>query len=111
MFDYTATPSLSTELCQPETLHAAWRKVRGNKGGPGSDGVTIQQFEANLTKHLHQLSRELTEERYYPLPLQKFTINKSNGSTREPLCTDAERSDCATRRLRSHRPNLRGEVS
>ena len=83
MFDYTATPSLSTELCQPETLHAAWRKVRGNKGGPGSDGVTIQQFEANLTKHLHQLSRELTEERYYPLPLQKFTINKSNGSTRK----------------------------
>jgi len=33
-----------TQLCQPETLYAAWRKVRANKGGPGSDGVTIQQF-------------------------------------------------------------------
>ena len=83
MFDNRSTASLSTELCQPETLHAAWRKVRSNKGGPGSDGVTIQQFETHLTKHLRQLSRELTEERYYPLPVQKFTMKKPNGSVRE----------------------------
>ena len=83
MLDYTLNNSLSTQLCQPETLHAAWRKVRANKGGPGSDGVTIQQFEANLTRHLRQLSREIAEERYYPLPVQQFTIRKSNGGTRE----------------------------
>ena len=83
MLDYTPNTSLTTQLYQPETLHAAWQKVRANKGGPGSDGVTIQQFEANLTKHLRQLSRELAEERYYPLPIQKFTMKKSNGSTRE----------------------------
>ncbi len=83
MLDYTPSPSLSTQLCEPETLHAAWRKVRSNKGGPGIDGVTIQQFETHLTKHLRQLSRELTEDRYYPLPVQKFTIEKSNGTTRE----------------------------
>ena len=83
MLDYTPSTSLTTQLCQPETLHAAWRKVRANKGAPGSDGVTIQQFEANLAKHLRQLSRELAEERYYPLPVQKFTMKKSNGSTRD----------------------------
>ena len=83
MLDYTLNNSLATQLCQPETLHAAWRKVRANKGGPGSDGVTIQQFEVNLAKHLHQLARELAEERYYPLPVQKFTMKKSNGSARE----------------------------
>lgn len=83
MFDYTPEPSLATQLCQPETLHAAWRKVRANKGGAGSDGVTIQQFEANLARHLRQISRELAEERYYPLPIQKFTIKKANGTTRE----------------------------
>ncbi len=83
MLDYTLNNSLATQLYQPETLNAAWRKVRANKGGPGSDGVTIQQFEANLTKHLRQLSREIAEERYYPLPVQQFTIKKANGSTRE----------------------------
>lgn len=83
MLDYTPETSLATQLCHPETLHAAWRKVRANKGGPGSDGVTIQKFEANLTKHLRQLSREIEEERYYPLPVQRFTMKKTNGSTRE----------------------------
>lgn len=83
MLEYTPNNSLATQLCHPDTLHAAWRKVRANKGGPGSDGVTIQQFEANLTKHLGQLSREIAEERYYPLPVQQFTMRKANGSTRE----------------------------
>ena len=83
MLDYTPNTSLATQLCQPETLHAAWRKVRANKSAPGSDGITIQQFEANRTRHLRQLSRELAEERYYPLPVQKFTMKKSNGSTRD----------------------------
>ena len=83
MLDYTPNTSLTAQLCQPETLHAAWRKVRANKGGPGSDGVTIQRFEANLTKHLRQLSREIAEERYYPLPVQQFTVRKANGGTRE----------------------------
>ena len=83
MLNPTPSLSLTTQLCQPETLAAAWRKVRGNKGGPGSDGVTIQQFETELNRHLRQLARELAEERYYPLPVQKFTIKKANGSTRK----------------------------
>lgn len=83
MFTDTSNAALATQLYQPETLNAAWRKVRANKGGPGSDGITIQQFEVNLAKHLRQLSRELAEERYYPLPVQKFMIKKADGSTRE----------------------------
>ena len=83
MLNFTPDVPLTTQLCHPETLDAAWRKVRANKGGPGSDGVTIQQFEANLAQHIRQLARELDEERYYPLPVQKFTVKKANGSTRE----------------------------
>ena len=70
MFDYTPSTSLTTQLCQPETLYTAWRKIRANKGGPGSDGVTIQQFEANLPKPLRQLSRELAEERTIRFPFR-----------------------------------------
>ena len=83
MFNSTPSFPLTTQLCQTETLEAAWRKVRVNKGGPGSDGVTIQQFETELNRHLRHLARELAEERYYPLPVQKFTIKKENGSTRK----------------------------
>lgn len=83
MIHNTPTASLTEQLCEIETLETAWRKVRANKGGPGSDGVTIQQFETHLTKHLNQLSREIGEERYYPLPVQTFIVKKANGSTRE----------------------------
>ena len=83
MFNSAPSLSLTTQLCQTETLEAAWRKVRVNKGSPGSDGVTIQQFETELNRHLRQLARELAEERYYPLPVKKFTIKKENGSTRK----------------------------
>ncbi len=83
MFNHFETTSLTNQLRQLETLEAAWRKVRANKGGPGSDGVTIQQFETQLPKHLRELASELAEERYYPLPAQKFMLKKSNGNTRE----------------------------
>ena len=69
---------INPKLC---TLHGA-RSVP-TREGPGSDGITIQQFEINLPKHLRQLSRELAEERYYPLPVQKFMIKKADGGTRE----------------------------
>ena len=83
MFNHFETTSLTNQLRQLETLEAAWRKVRANKGGPGSDGVTIQQFETQLPKHLRELASELAVERYYPLPAQKFMLKKSNGNTRE----------------------------
>ena len=83
MIHNSSSVTLTSQLCCIETLEAAWRKVRKNKGGPGSDGITVQQFEAQLNKHLNQLSRELSEERYYPLPVQTFMVKKANGSTRE----------------------------
>ena len=39
MLDYMSNPSLSTQLCHPETLHAAWRKVRANDPSAHSDVV------------------------------------------------------------------------
>ena len=61
MFNHIETTSLTNQLCQLETLDAAWRKVRANKGGPGSDGVTIQQFESDLPKHLRQSEKHYSE--------------------------------------------------
>ena len=83
MFNVCSESSLSDQLCCPDTLEIAWRKVRANKGAPGSDGVGIQQFEMKLRKHLRQLGRELAEERYYPLPIRKFIVRKPDGGTRE----------------------------
>ena len=41
-------PALNEDLLEqvllPQNLHRAWKRVRSNKGAPGIDGTTIEQF-------------------------------------------------------------------
>jgi len=74
---------LINEVCELETLMSAWRKVRANKGMPGVDFVTIQPFESSLTENLHQLSTQLSEDRYYPMPIKRIAVKKASGGIRE----------------------------
>ena len=71
------------KVCEMETLMNAWKKVRANKGGPGVDFLTIQQFEFSLTENLQELSAQLREDRYYPMPIKRVAIKKASGGMRE----------------------------
>lgn len=75
--------ALFHQLSSPESLMAAWKKVRANKGGPGLDLITIQQFERNLVASLEDLSLRLREERYYPMPIRRVQMEKASGGKRE----------------------------
>ena len=74
---------LMNKVCDMETLMNAWKKVRANKGMPGIDFVTIQQFESTLTENLQELSMQLKEDRYYPMPIKRIAVKKASGGTRE----------------------------
>ena len=37
---------LITRILQPENLKIAWKHVRANKGAPGVDKVTVEEFPA-----------------------------------------------------------------
>lgn len=71
------------KVCEMETLMSAWKKVRANKGVPGVDFVTIQQFESSLKENLQQLSAQLSEDRYYPMPIKRIAVKKASGGRRE----------------------------
>ena len=75
--------TLMTRIASEETLYAAWRKVRANRGAAGSDAVTISQFEERLTDHLAGLGRRLRDETYLPGALRRTTFPKRDGSLRE----------------------------
>lgn len=69
MFDHTS-------------LHNAFLAVQENHGCAGVDGVTIAQFEEDLTANLVALCKELNDQTYSPLPLLKIQVAKKNGEPR-----------------------------
>ena len=38
------------EILQPENLAQAWKRVKANKGAPGIDGMTVEDFPAFARK-------------------------------------------------------------
>ena len=54
-----------------DVLRSAWYLVLENKGGPGIDGVTIQQvLESDPFKLLEEIQEELRAKTYKPSPIK-----------------------------------------
>lgn len=72
-----------SQICIIENLYAAWRKVRANRGAGGIDAVSLKDFEKNLRDNLTELSKNLLNKTYQPLPVKFVKIMKANGKLRE----------------------------
>ncbi len=66
-------------LCTKHWLAAGFRRVKQNKGSPGVDGVTIQEFERRLDGELSRLKEELQSWTYQPSPVRRVEIPKAGG--------------------------------
>ena len=73
---------LLDKITAEENLHAAWRLVRANRGGPGTDAIGLNEYEEGLAQNLAGLRRRLRNETYVPLPLRRASLPKRDGSTR-----------------------------
>jgi len=69
-------------ICSHQNLRQAWNKVKSNKGGPGVDRVTIDDFNQNLDENLTTLCDQLENGDYTPLPVQRIYIGKDDGNRR-----------------------------
>ncbi len=78
----TEQRSLFDQLCSPERLRAGFKAVKKNRGSPGIDGITLDQFESRLDEELAQLQNDLQGWRYAPKPVRQVDIPKP-GSKRE----------------------------
>src|ERR1700735_4625056 len=74
--------ALMDKVFAPDTLAAAWTKVRANKGAAGVDGQSIERFEARGGLYLGELSAGLREGPYYPQAVKRVEIPKGDGRTR-----------------------------
>ena len=57
----------------------AFLQVKDNKGAPGVDGQTIDDFEADLKNNLYKLWNRLSSGTYFPPPVRAVEIPKPHG--------------------------------
>ncbi|MEW8229609.1 MAG: group II intron reverse transcriptase/maturase [Candidatus Thiodiazotropha endolucinida] len=74
--------NLMERILSPENLHAAWKQVKGNKGSPGVDGVSIEDYPQWARKHWAATRRALEGGYYIPQPVARVEIPKPNGGSR-----------------------------
>lgn len=57
----------------------AWIKVKGNKGAPGADGQSIEDFEKDLKGNLYKVWNRMSSGTYFPPPVMAVEIPKPHG--------------------------------
>jgi RNA-directed DNA polymerase len=77
------TMHLMEEVCERENLVRAWQRVRGNKGAPGVDGMTIEDAKSYLREHWPELRSQLLGGTYQPQPVRRVEIPKPDGGVRK----------------------------
>ena len=79
-------PALQEELLEAvvasANMHAAWARVKSNKGAPGIDGMTIEEFPAFAKVHWPAIRQALMDGGYRPSPVRRVMIPKPGGGER-----------------------------
>jgi RNA-directed DNA polymerase len=66
-----------------QMVWAAFKAVKGNKGAPGVDGQTIEEFEEDLENNLYRVWNRLSSGAYFPPPVLRVEIPKRDGGVRK----------------------------
>ena len=74
--------SLMEAVVEKGNMWRAYRRVVGNDGAPGVDGLTVSALQSWLQKHWPQTRTELLEGRYKPAAVRKVEIPKPQGGVR-----------------------------
>jgi RNA-directed DNA polymerase len=77
------TTSLMEVVCERENLKKALRRVKANKGSPGIDSMTVEQFPDYLRVHWPTHRDELLRGTYTPSPVRRVEIPKPDGGVRK----------------------------
>jgi len=79
-------PALGEDLLEQvldtANVRAAWKRVRANKGAPGVDGMSIDEFPALTREHWPDICEALSSGTYKPAPIRRKIIPKPNGGER-----------------------------
>jgi len=75
-------PRLMEMILERGNMFTAIKRVRGNKGAPGIDGMTVDQLPGYLKRHWLKIREDLLNGNYRPLPVKRKEISKPDGGVR-----------------------------
>ena len=75
--------NLMEKVIERANLKKALKRVRSNKGAPGTDGMQTKELYAYLRKNWTQLKEELLGGTYKPSPVRRVGIPKPGGGVRQ----------------------------
>jgi RNA-directed DNA polymerase len=77
--------SLMDKVYKPDNLYSAYREVAANKGAPGVDHITIEDFTAGLIRNVNKLEQQLRDGSYQPQAIKRVHIPKPGTNETRPL--------------------------
>lgn len=83
LFTNLSLNNVFEEIIDVWTLKEAFKEVRKNKGSPGADGQTIEEFGDKIEEEVRKLSEELKNWKYKPKPVKRVEIPKPDGGVRK----------------------------
>jgi RNA-directed DNA polymerase len=94
--------SLIDKVYSPKNLHAAWKKVKRNKGSAGVDHQTIGMYGQRLNRNLERLHTQIKTEQYHPQAIRRTWIPKpGKRNEKRPLGIPTVRDRIAQTALRN----------
>jgi RNA-directed DNA polymerase len=73
------TESMMERVVERENMKRAYRRVLGNRGSAGVDGMGVEELKPCLQEHWGRIREELLEGRYEPQPVLRIEIPKPGG--------------------------------
>jgi RNA-directed DNA polymerase len=89
------------KMCAARNLQAAFQAVWRNRGAPGVDEQTVQQFDREAVSELARLREELRTRRYRRQPARRVWIEKLGTTEQRPLGIPAVRDRTVEAALRN----------
>jgi RNA-directed DNA polymerase len=77
------TSDVMGRVCEPGNLNRAYKRVKGNKGAPGVDGMRVEELRGWLAEHKEELIASLLNGRYEPQAVRGVQIPKVGGGMRQ----------------------------
>jgi RNA-directed DNA polymerase len=77
--------NLMERVLDRANMQRAWKHVKANRGAPGIDGMTVEEFPAFARSHWSATRQALLDGSYQPSPVRRVSIPKPGGRGQRPL--------------------------